>query len=596
MFFTEKQSFKAVLTTFAGLSKPLFAMLLSLFMSLPNAAVEAQVSFADARRFAAQPDPDALDSIGVYARFFQEQDSLRLWLVLHSRLAYARLYIPQKKDPAKAVAWFEAVQKPWRQPQQRGEWSTWASVHVNIAYYYYKSKEDLPEARRYYEICRNIYQQQLDAGALYLAQHILTPLGNVSSALRDYEKAQQYLKEARRIGLQQGAGTVAAYATNALGMMHLNRGRYEAAAQAFEEGLTLPGISPFHKILLLLNAGLAHSKLGDLDNAMRRSREAEQLLSVHLSTFRPAEGREHLANLHDNLGNIYQAQKNWSQAAFHFKQRQALLQENCGDEGCRSVAQAALQLADLYDILDRSDSVLYYIQSALHNMSPTAALPDVPANPDTVLLRPDHVFFAAFRRKIEHLSRLYAQKPDKALLHARLEACDRLFYTDELLRRQYDFDETKLLRQDAGHPYYAAAIEAAYLLFKAEKSTPYAIQAWQYAEMAHERLLAASMQKRQQAAAAQGNARRRLDTLQHRRIDLMTRFLKRSSTPHRIWKNHYLRRMSNGPNCWIRLAGFPERAPSCSEWIRGQFAGIYCPTRPCFNILQRTAVKYMCLY
>lgn len=484
----------------------------------------AQSSFPEARRFAEKPNPDAPDSIQTCARFLQDNDSLRLWLVLHYRLATIRLYDDRKKDPEAATRWLDMAQKPWRQPHEYGEWRTWASLHTVIAYYNYKSKANLVEGKHYYEVARSIYLDHLNPADVYLAQHVLTPLGNVCLRLRDYEKAHQYLKEAQRISTEQRAWNAAAYATNALGMMYVNRGDYKKAGPFFQEGLALSGITPFYKILLLLNAGLVHLKQHDLVAAERVSREAEQLLQAHQTDFPRENQREFYADLHDNLGNIFQEQKNWAQAAYHFHQRKAMLQAECNGQSCRSLAQSNLQMADLFTLTGQPDSVLLYLNAALNNMVPTANLPDVLSNPDSSVLRPDQVFYNAFRRKIEVLGLEYTQNADPSRLYAIIETCERLFFTDELLRRQYDFDDTKLLRQSESHPYYAAAVDASYRLFVTDKKGQFGVHAWQYAEMAHERLLASSMQKHEDAVAVPPETQHRLDTLQRRRVHLMTQF------------------------------------------------------------------------
>jgi CHAT domain-containing protein len=512
----------------------------------------AQPTFADAKRFADKPNPDAPDSIRVYAALLQEKDSLRLWLRMHSLLAYEKLY-GKKKNVADAQHWYEVGQRPWRQPRQRAEWVNWASLQTNIAYFQSNFKYDLVKADFHYEAARAVYQDSLHMNNASLAKNVLTPLGIIASRQRDYEKAQHYLNAGKEISIAQSSWNDAANSINIIGMMYVNKEHYTDAGRVFQEGLALPGINSRYKILLSLNLGLALLKQGNLKEALQITNTASDSLNAHAGELKTYQAHELFANLHDNLGNIFQEQKNWPQAAFHFHQRLAYTQQLCGDEPCRDAAQANLQLADFFTITEQPDSVLYYIKAALHQMALNAALPDVFANPDSVLLRPDQVFYNAFRRKIEFLQLKYAQKPEKSLLFTILETCDRLFYTDELLRRQYDFEDTKLLRSANSHPYYAAAVDASFRLFATEKKPQYAVQAWQYAELAHERLLATSMQKQEGLEGVPETTQRRLEALQNRRINLMTQFYAAQQANQTNPANGLEKQLFEAHTAWVAL-------------------------------------------
>lgn len=107
MQFTPNPFGKIVLATRNGCPKLFFFALFCAFCCLTTVTSFAQSSFLGAQCFAEKPNPDALDSIWVYTALLQEKDSLRLWLRIHTRLAYEKLY-GKKKNIANGASRFGA--------------------------------------------------------------------------------------------------------------------------------------------------------------------------------------------------------------------------------------------------------------------------------------------------------------------------------------------------------------------------------------------------------------------------------------------------------------------------------------------------------
>lgn len=496
----------------------------------------SQVDYLSAKSFAAKAVEKTrlaqADSAAFYTTrslaFFQDKDYLNDWLQLHRSIG--RIFRDEKNAPEQAMAWYEAAfLQAWRKPATEEEWTTWAFLHLSVGFICSEKRGDFICARDHYETGRAILQDTLHRADTIIADFVLRPLGNIHARFRDFEKALQYLRQAKTICEQQNNWNKAAIAANGIGMMYFTKGDYKAAAGWFQEGLKYKDLSPHARVTLYLNLGLTSLKNNEVEKAWSLTSEAKQLLEQYPEAYTNNDSIEHWADLHDNLGNIYQHRSQWQQAANHFQTFIMLLKEQFGTPSRREVAQGFLELCDLFTEWGQPDSTLRYAQAALRCLLPDVRLEDDFANPQPAQLYSEHTLYLVFEQKINALSALSARNPnDKTLLTRCLETCDLLFTTDEILRREYDFVESKLYRQDASRPYFEAALSAAYRLRTLTRDPTLNERAWQYSELARERLLVEQMRDRETAAQAPEAARQELARLRERRTKLQTQIFEKN--------------------------------------------------------------------
>lgn len=301
--------------------------------------------------------------------FFEKTDDLAEWLKLHKDMG--RVLRDEKHEPEQSMPYFEgALRDTWRKPRTNKEWKNWASLNLNIGYVCFQARSDYVCARTYYEAGRVILQDTLNEENIMLADVVLHPLGNIYGYLRDYDKASQYLQEAKKVCEKLFAWDKAAGTANDIGIMYWTKGDFVVADKWFREGLKMKELSPEMKVTLLLNLGVAVLKQGHHEEAWHLTEEAQKMLELDSSTFTPSRFIGHQADLHDNLGNLYQARRQWSEAAAHFRQSIGFIIEKFGTPNRREVAQGYLELCDLFTHQHRPDSTLHYAQTALRCLLP----------------------------------------------------------------------------------------------------------------------------------------------------------------------------------------------------------------------------------
>ncbi len=357
---------------------------------------------------------------------------------------------------------------------------------------------------------------------------VLRPLGNHNARFRDYEKAVQFLTQAKNICTQNNAWNKAAIAANGLGLMYLNKGDVELSIYWFQEGLAFPNLSVSSQVLLQLNLGLAYLKNNDPTVARKITDAAGRLLELYPKSFNEGQRLENLGDLHNNLGDICSYLGQYEEAIGHLKTCIAFRKEQFGTANHRSVVQGILKLCTLFTATHQPDSTLFYVRLALESLLPKTALKDVYVNPPKAQLYAEHTLCGSFQLKIVALQALITQNStDTGLLDRLLETCDLLFITDEILRQEYPFEESRLIRQSDSRPYFEAAISAAYRLQALTKQPGLAERAWQYAELARERLLNEQMHDREAAAQAPEAQKRQLGNLRAQRTQLQTQIFEK---------------------------------------------------------------------
>jgi len=447
----------------------------------------------------AKIDLGQFDSVRYYSdsafALYREEQNVAEWLNLKAELGGKLLQKKHNGEPLfyadEAMYYLEsALRDVWGpKPPPKAAWRSWAKIHLRIGAVYSQKRGNFEQALDYYEIGRRFLQDSLGDDDLYLANVVLTPLGKMHQRFRDYDRASQCFQDAIRICVREQNQNGEAIALNGMGIMELGKGDYPRAIRWFERGGALDNLSLHPKALLLINLGLARLKNKEPEKAWQLSQEAKWQLEHSAVPLPRNDSLELWADLHDNLGNLYQYERKWDDAKKHFQMFAAYQIEKFGANR-RETAQAWLEFCDLFSDMGAPDSTLHYAQLALNSLFPEVAADDVFSNPLPDSIYVEHTLYLIFEQKVEALKALVARNPSDTILLARcLETCDLLFLSDELLRREYDFELSKLERQQDVHRHFETALAAGYRLWQLKSNDVWKIRSWQYADQARDRLL-----------------------------------------------------------------------------------------------------------
>jgi len=282
------------------------------------------------------------------------------------------------------------------------------------------------------------------------------------------------------------------------------------------------------EVLLQLNLGLAYLKNNDPTVARKITDAAGELLELYPKSFTKKQRLENRSDFHNNLGDICLYEGQYEAAIAHIKDCITFRKEKFGKTNQRSVAQGILKLCMIFSAKHQPDSTLFYVRLALQSLLPKAVLSDDFANPEKTQLYAEHTLSECFKQKKNALQALASRNPrDIRLRELLLETSGLLFLTDEILRREHLFEESRLIPQGDNRPYFEAAISAAHQLQAITKKPALAERAWQYAELARERLLIEQIQDREVAAKASVALKLQLASLRAQRTQLQTQIFEK---------------------------------------------------------------------
>lgn len=451
---------------------------------------------------------------------YNASDSLARWITHYSTVGFDSCL---QKDSNAAIALtilLIPVKAKAHPPHSIEEWKVLSRLHLRIGYIYNQYMQNPILARDYYESGRAMRQSNLPPDNFYLAYYVLHPLGNIYAKLRDFDRANHYLQTALAIYMEDSLWTDAAKCCSDIGLMFITKENYQDAIHWFQVGLNYRDISPDSQIFLLLNLGLANAKTGKTEEGLRITMEAKELLEATGDSMGESHRYEHWGDVHGNLGQIYANNRDWQQAAEHYKKDIEYYRKKHKDQCNRDVAQSYYAVSQLYNEWGRPDSALRFAQLGLHCLLPRARLEGVYSELPFSDIGAEHTFYLIFEEKIRAYHTLARQFPaDTAFLVRCLAACDRLLHTGELLRQEYVFEPTKLYRQEANRRHFETALSACWRLWELTQNKHWVERAFQYADLARERVQLEGLQK-QHYLALPDLPQHRLDSLRNRLVQL----------------------------------------------------------------------------
>jgi arylsulfatase A-like enzyme/Tfp pilus assembly protein PilF len=285
-----------------------------------------------------------------------------------------------------------------REPKNEGLWLNIAGIHLMEA--------ELEEAET--AIGKALEIEPEAAQAYLIRGQIAINRGQEEEAMRLYQQAAE-----------MDPGTAGPGAYNAMGIVHLVRGRFEEARQAFNDAIRLDSLNgAAHDGLanILIHEGKTEEAMRELQIALRFDPNQKRALAT-LASLLSQQGEQEkalevaekalkaapkFATLHNNLGLIYRRSNQLDLAEKHYKQ--AIEYEPNQDA-------AYVNLAQLYRRLGKEDEAIEQFRAAI-NASPW--------RPNVVALvnMGGHYFNnQEYRKALAHYVKALQVEPDYAVAH-----------------------------------------------------------------------------------------------------------------------------------------------------------------------------------
>lgn len=368
-------------------------------------------------------------------------------------------------------------------------WESLAWTHVNLAYLYayYLSEPNLALAQ--YLEAAQVFQAQLHKEDLEVAAYVYREMGNLYAQAGDYKAAQVILSKAEKIALDYGDNDLAAQILCELGTVAFWLEQPVPANKYYETGLALQGISESSRALLLANQAKVLNKLGQHQRAFLSAQKAKGIFELvvsnpgmqYLSSNVPAS-MELMAESLLLEGNYPQSEKLLIEAARYYLSLE-------GQAATRKLAKCYYALGSLYLAWQRFEDGLNYHQKALQVLLPDAKLKGWQQNPEPEMLYSENTIMDALAGKATILYQWYQQDRDPAKLQTALACHELIFEVEQLLRRTYYYESSKLFNVEEARARSAHGIAIALELWRATRETQYQERALAFAERSKSTLL-----------------------------------------------------------------------------------------------------------
>ncbi len=424
-----------------------------------------------------------VDSLVYYtyacAACWQEVDSLANWLNLHSELAYAI----RRNNYQLAIHCLDTVSinPAYREPLTLVEKK--AALRVNLMKGYL--------ARNYVEAIQ-IYEKALQKYKAYelrpedypVHETLYKPLGANYTRRGDNEKAQNILKEAIKIGRElKDRESLAGNYLN-LGKTYWNQGNNESALQCYEEGLAVDSVSSYRRSMLFLQRAVSYHEINNNEAALKAAGEASENCRISTDRRTPIV----VAGVNEILASIALDKQAYDKAHNYIDKAIKIKQDYYGKQS-RELGKAYIQLGEIYTAEKHYEQAIQQHNLALSTILPAFQATELNDLPNKDLFYKENTIFEALSGKADALYGLYEVSKDEKHLETALK-CHELALEAELnLRRDYQYESSKLYLQSQTRKRTAKAIEIAYLLYQKTKDEQYVNRAFRLSESSRAVLL-----------------------------------------------------------------------------------------------------------
>ncbi|MCB0556825.1 MAG: CHAT domain-containing protein [Phaeodactylibacter sp.] len=496
-------------------------MRLSRFLLLSIAFFLVSILPARAAQRQTEPSPEQLESeaqqllqdgqeakakalLGRALQAYQNTGRAEEWINAHKN--FSKIYRDNLDEPAAAEAqlkmaigyagYFPGVQL------SKAAWETlaWANVNLAYLYAYYLEKKNL--ALKYYNDAAWLFVNKAQKEDTEVAAYVYREIGNLYTQAGDYQAAKVILSKAERVALQYEDNDLAAQIICELGTLAFWFEGPQPAKKYFESGLSLRDIGPSSRALLLANQAKALNALGKYGQAFGAAREAKQ-------AFEQAVRNPHLAYLQSNIPACLELmaesrmlQGNYQESEQLLFQAAGFYQNLDGQAATRKLAKCYYATGSMYLSWKQYEKGLAYHQKALKVLLPGIPLDDWRQNPAPGSLYAENTILDALSGKADILFSWFKQEGGLEKLRIALQCHELIFEVEQLLRRTYYYESSKLFNVEEARTRSAHAIGIALELWSATRDEQYKEAALAFAERSKSTLLLEAFYKSKAEAVA----------------------------------------------------------------------------------------------
>ena len=376
----------------------------------------------------------------------------------------------------------------------------WANVNLAYLYAYYLEKKGL--ALDYYNAAARVFVQKMQKEDTEVAAYVYREMGNLYTQTGDYQAAEVILSKAEQVALQYHDNDLAAQLICELGTLAFWHKGPEPAARQFEMGLALPGIGSSTRALLLANQAKALNARGQYARAVRSAREARD-------AFEEAIQNPALSYLESNIPACLELMAESKSLQGLYPESEQLLMDAAayyekleGQSAGRKLAKCYYAAAEMYQAWGKYEKGLAYYQKALKVLLPGCRLDNWRQNPPTESLYSENTIMDALAGKANILFDWYRKEGGADKLQAALQCHELIFEVEQLLRRSYYYESSKLFNVEEARTRSAHAIAIALELWRSTQQEQYKEAAFAFAERSKSTLLLEAFYKSKAEAVA----------------------------------------------------------------------------------------------
>lgn len=435
--------------------------------------------------------PEAIPLFQKAVGIFKAEGRARDWVDAHK--AFSKIYRNKLGDVAQGVEYLKAALAVEREfPAAAIDSSTldalaWA--YVNLGYLYAYQLEDQSVALRYYNDAADLFQQRVKREDPTVASYVYREMGILYIKFGDYQAAEVVLSQAKNAALRFGENALAAEFISDLGVSSYWSEGPSSALQHYESGLSLPGINISTRGLLLINKCKALADLGRYEEARTAAREARRAFEQAIARPEWAYLEASIPSCLVHMAETYMMEGNFPKSEQLFLSAAKQIGSLKGQGTARQLAKCYFATGTLYQAWQKHEAALEYFQKALSALMPDENLGHWSRNPPISSLFPENTIMDALSEKANTLFKWYGADGDSRKLELALECHELVFKVEELLRRRYYYESSRLFNVEEARARSAGGIKIALELLAVTGDEKYKETALAFAERTRSTLL-----------------------------------------------------------------------------------------------------------
>ena len=377
----------------------------------------------------------------------------------------------------------------WRAPVDSTEWSRTGWFYVQLGYTQDEKLGNFAKAAAAYQSAADMFNR-IQERSIIVTRFVLWPLANIYTRLGENSAAEPLLKQVVAELLENGDFGRVGKAYNDLGLLYTHWGKKTDALEVFENALALPDISNITQSLLILNLSDVLITEGKLDEAEEQLMKGEALMLAEQDSDEPnPRSARSLAGIYLKLAHLQLKRNQYDEALSYFDQELEWLQAYYGLTQRREFGKNYIARAEVHVEQGAYEKAIASYQSALKTVL-------LDYNPEHLESLPTPESFYAENTILEALDGLaqtyaewFEEQQSNKPLELALKCYQMCYQVEEILRKHYLYETSKLSNLEEGRSRSEQAIRVAQLLFKQTGQEHYLEEAFVFAERNRSSLL-----------------------------------------------------------------------------------------------------------